>query len=61
MCLRARVSFVELEAPFELPLFILDEIGHISLSPLCLSSQMPTIANYIKGQVMSNHDLCEDG
>lgn len=61
MCFRAKVSFGKLEAPLELPLFILDEIGHITHNPLGLLAQMPTIANYFRGQVVSYHDHCEDG
>lgn len=64
MCLRAKPSFVELDevgAPFELTLRILDETGHITSSPFCLSSQIPILAKYIQGQVVSYHNLCKDG
>lgn len=61
MCLRAKSCFVEGEAPFELTLLILDETGHLTSSPFYLSSQMFNVAKYIKGQVVSYHDLSEDG
>lgn len=61
MCLRAKLCFVEVEAPFELTLLILDETGHLTSSPFYLSSQMLNVAKYVKGQVVLYHDLSKDG
>lgn len=65
MFLRDKVSFSELdeaEVPFEISMFVLDEIGHIMQSPAHLSAHlMLTLSNYFRGQATSYHYLSEDG
>ena len=61
MFLRDKVSFSELdeaEVPFEISMFVLDEIGHIMQSPAHL---MLTLSNYFRGLATSYHYLSEDG
>lgn len=64
MCLLDRQSFSKVdgvEAPYELPHIILDKIGQITYNPIHFFSQVPSVGKYFRGQIVSYHDLCEDG
>jgi hypothetical protein len=63
MCLQAKKSFPEpnFELPLKLSSHVLDEIGKIVDNPLGISHGMTIVAAYFRGQIISYHDLCEDG
>ncbi|KAF8402516.1 hypothetical protein HHK36_010601 [Tetracentron sinense] len=64
MCVNADNSFSnvdEVVAPFELPFFVLDEIGHITYSTSLLCAQMLNRIVSYRNPVVLKHDLCEDG
>lgn len=50
-------DFNDWKAPFELPFFLLDEIGQISDRICCPRN---TFAKYFREQIVS-YDICEDG
>lgn len=59
MCFRVARSFSdinEVEAPFDMSSFILDEIGLVDFSPFGFGCNMTTVAKYVSYQ-----DLSEDG
>ncbi|KAF8397136.1 hypothetical protein HHK36_016043 [Tetracentron sinense] len=63
MCLNIENSVSEVDlvvAPLELPLFILDEIGHINQSTSPIYAQHYGASSY-KATFILKHDLCEDG
>lgn len=51
----------EVVAHFELPLFIYDEIGVLTHSPICLCDQIPKAARNLREHILSKYDVCEDG
>lgn len=51
-------DFYDWEAPFELPFFILDEIGQLSVS-ICYQSHI--LAKYFHKEIVSYDYICEDG
>lgn len=61
MCLNARKSFsevLEIEALFKLS-FLLDEVAPVVSSRF--SHQMSNPARYFQGQIVSYHNISEDG
>lgn len=64
MCLPVKKSFCEFDevrAQFEPSSDTLDETVKVIFSLLGFTYQIPTVAKYFGGQVVSYHDLCEDG
>ena len=64
MCLKVEnhLSDVnEVVAPFELPLFVLNDNRHLTNSQVWFHALMPCVARNLREHVMSKHDVCEDG
>lgn len=64
MCLKVKVSFSDVNkgiAPFELPLFIFEEIGCLNQCPCLCRAQVHEVSINQSGHLMSKYDLCEDG
>nr|GMC88484.1 hypothetical protein Iba_chr04eCG10520 [Ipomoea batatas] len=64
MCFPVKKSFCEFDevrALFEPSSGKLDETVKVIFGRLGFTYQIPTVAKYFGGQVVSYHDLCEDG
>lgn len=59
MCFLVRQSssdFDDVEAQFELPYFVFDEIGELSFSPVYICCEKPTLVGYLSVQMVSYED-----
>lgn len=64
MCLKVKISFSDVNkarAPFELALFIFEEIGCLDHCPCLFRAQVHDAAINPSGNLMSKYYVCEDG
>lgn len=64
MCFEVKKSASTIDetvALFGLPLFIYNEVGCLTQSPICLSAEIPKAARNSTEHILSKYDVCEDG